>query len=101
MKGTPVSQVVKVWKTDPKFAAQQKSFTTGFALKLELGQMTESNTISGKIFAALPDKERSVIAGVFNAATAASSAPGAAPQPAQATQGEMSPEFQKRYGTKR
>ena len=101
MKGTLVSQVVKVWKTDPKFAAQQKSFSTGFALKLELGAMTESNTVSGKIFAALPDKEQSVIAGVFNTATAASGAPGAAPQPAQTPQGEMSPEFQKRYGTKR
>lgn len=100
MKGTPVSQVVKVWKTDPKYAAQQKSFTTGFALKLELGQMTESNTISGKIYAALPDKEQSVIAGVFHTAPAGTVTPGAAPQPVQ-TAGETSPEFQKRYGTRR
>jgi hypothetical protein len=101
MKGTPVSQVVKVWKTNPKFAAQEKTFTTGFALKLELGQMTESNTVSGKIFAALPDKEQSVIAGVFHTTTATSGAPNPTPQPTQAPQSEMSPEMQKRYGTRR
>ena len=99
MKGTPVSQVVKVWKTNPKFAASEKSFTTGFALKLELGQMTESNTISGKIFAALPDKEQSVIAGVFQTSAAASGASGVAAQPGQTPPAEMSPEFQRRYGT--
>jgi len=101
MKGTPVSQVVKVWKTNPKFAAQEKSFTTGFALKLELGQMTESNTISGKIYAALPDKEQSVIAGVFHTTPAGAVTPGATAQPVPTPQVEMSPEMQKRYGTRR
>jgi hypothetical protein len=99
MKGTPVSQLVKVWKTDPKYAAQQKAFTTGFALKLEFGPMTESNTISGKIYAALPDKEQSVIAGVFNTTPAAVGATGATPQPVQTPAVQMSPEYQRRYGT--
>ena len=98
-KGSPVSQVVKVWKTDPKYAAQQKAFATGFALKLELGQMTESNTISGKIYAALPDKEQSVVAGVFHATTATATASGIAPQPVQTPAVQMSPEYQRRYGT--
>ena len=101
MKGTPISQVVKVWKTNPKYAAQEKAFSTGFALKLELGPMTESNTISGKIYAALPDKEQSVIAGIFHTLPAATITPGAAPQPAAAPQVEMSPEMQRRYAPRR
>ena len=101
MKGTPISQVMKVWKTDPKYAPQQKAFTSGFALKLELGQMTESNTISGKIYAALPDKEQSVIAGAFHTTPAGAVTPGAAPQPAATPQVEMSPEMQRRYGPRR
>jgi hypothetical protein len=102
MKGTPISRVVKVWKTNPKYAAQEKSFTTGFALKLEFGQYTESNTIPGKIYAALPDNEKTVVAGAFNAISGPTGAPGtvAAPQAAP-TQQEMSPEFQRRYGTRR
>jgi len=102
MKGTPVSQLVKTWKTNPKYAAQEKSFSTGFALKLEFGQMTESNTISGKIFAALPDKEQTVVAGVFHTGTAVSGAPGAAAQQAETPQQiESKADFQKRYGTRR
>ena len=97
MKGTPISQVVKLWKTDPKYAPQQKAFTTGFALKLELGQVTESNTISGKIYAALPDKEQSVIAGVFNTTTATAGAAAVASQPIQTPAVQMSPEYQRRY----
>jgi hypothetical protein len=99
MKGTAISQVVKVWKTNPKYAAQEKAFSTGFALKLEFGQMTESNTIPGKIYAALPDKEQTVVGGVFTALTTLAGAPGAQPQAAPVPQAEMSPEFQKRYGT--
>jgi hypothetical protein len=98
-RGSPVSQVVKFWKTDPKYAAQQKAFTTGFALKLELAPMTESNTVAGKIFAALPDKEQSVVAGGFNAAMVTGAASGVPTQPAQAPAVQMSPEFQRRYGT--
>jgi hypothetical protein len=98
MKGTPVSRVVKVWKTNPKFAAQEKAFTTGFALKLEFGQMTETNTIPGKIYAAVPDKEQTVIGGTFLATMGGvpgAPQPVAAPVPSPET---MSPEFQRRYG---
>jgi len=99
MKGTPVSRVVKLWKTNPKYAAQEKFFTTGFALKLEFGELTESNTIPGKIFAALPDKEQTVIGGVFTATSTLEGVPGsvgaqAIPNPQTET---MSPEMQRRY----
>lgn len=100
MKGTPISQVVKVWKTNPKYAAQEKAFTTGFALKLEFDQFTESNTISGKLYAALPDKEQTVVGGVFTATSAAGGPPGAVAQPQAVPQADtMSREFQQRYGT--
>jgi len=98
MKGTPVSQVVKAWKTDPKYAAQEKAYATGFALKLEFGQLTESNTIAGKLYAALPDKEQSVVAGVFHATSATF---GVAGEPTPATPSapaQLPPEYQKRYG---
>ena len=99
MKGTPVSRVVKVWKTNPKYAAQEKAFTIGYALKLEFGQLTESNTIPGKIYTALPDKEQTVIGGVFHATMSGIPGmppPATAPVPSPET---MSPEFQRRYGT--
>ncbi len=63
-----VPQIVERWKTDPRYAAQSKSFTTGYAMKLELGNV-KSNQITGKIFLALPDPEQSVVAGLFTAAT--------------------------------
>ena len=101
MKGTAVSRVAKVWKTNPKYAAQEKSFTTGFALKLEFGQLTGSNTIPGKIYAALPDKELTVVGGVFNATSTLGSTPGtpAVPQPVANPQLDTgSAEFRRRYG---
>lgn len=104
MKGPPVSRVVKVWKPNPKFAAQTKPFTTGFALKLEFGALSESNTIAGKIYAALPDSEQTVVAGAFNATTTLAGGPTAGAQPA-ATQDPQSAaqraEFDKRYGIRR
>jgi len=66
MRGAGVPQVTKRWKTNPKYAPILKSFSTGYAMKLELGQFT-NNTVPGKIFLALPDTEQSVVAGVFNA----------------------------------
>ena len=100
MKGTVVNRVVKVWKTNPKYAAQEKAFTTGYALKLEFGQLTESNTIPGKIYAALPDNEKTVVGGVFNASTVAGALGTVAAPAASSPQGDAnSPEFQRRYGT--
>jgi hypothetical protein len=64
--------------------------------------LTESNTISGKIYAALPDKELSVVAGTFNATTTLGGAPGTMAQPPATPNPQVdttSPEFQRRYGT--
>jgi len=66
MIGVGVPQVTKRWKTDPKYAARLKSFSTGYAMKLELGTLT-NNLVPGKIFLALPDDEKTVVAGTFNA----------------------------------
>jgi hypothetical protein len=104
MKGTPVSRVVKVWKPNPKFAAQTKAFTTGFALKLEFGALTESNTIPGKIYAALPDPEQTVVAGAFNATTTLAGGPVAGTPPVAVPDAQtevQKAEFEKRYGIRR
>ncbi|MBI3851894.1 MAG: hypothetical protein HY298_16685 [Verrucomicrobia bacterium] len=101
MRGTPISRVTKIWKTNPKYAAQEKVFFTGFALKLEFGQLTVSNTLPGKIYVALPDKEETVVGGVFNAATTLVGAQETGvQQPAiQNPQTDAQrAEFQKRYG---
>jgi hypothetical protein len=68
MKGAGVPQVAKLWKPKPRFAPVRKNFSSGYAMKLEFGQMTDG-VISGKIFLALPDEEQSVVAGVFSADT--------------------------------
>jgi len=69
MTGAAVPQVAKRWKPNPKFAPQLKSYFTGYAMKLELGQVAD-NTIPGKIFVALPDPEQTVVAGTFKASLA-------------------------------
>jgi hypothetical protein len=61
-----VSQVVKLWKTGAGFAPTDQRFSSNYALKLELGSM-EKGLISGKIFLALPDAEKTVVAGQFKA----------------------------------
>jgi len=104
MKGAPVSRVVKVWKPNPKYAAQTKPFTTGFVLKLEFGALTESNTLPGKIYAALPDTEQTVVAGVFNATTTLAGGPEAAAQTPVIQDSQTAAqkaEFERRYGINR
>ncbi len=103
MKGPAVPQVTKRWKTNPKYAPMQKAFSTGYAMKLELGNINEGE-ITGKVFVALPDPEQTVVAGVFTAAAAASDAgtpaatsPVAQPIPPTST----NPEFEARYSIKR
>jgi hypothetical protein len=108
MKGRGVPQVVKLWKPDPRYQARQKSFSTGYAMKLELGDVT-NGVIAGKIFLAVPpDTEQTVIAGVFNADTSIGdpNAPGAAnpavpPNAAPAPSPAERSAFDQRYGTKR
>ena len=105
MKGASagVSQVVKLWKTDPKYAAQQRRYYTGFALKLELGKPSDEGNVSGKIFLALPDQEKSVVAGLFKATTIAVTpgsemAPAASAAPDPQVDAAARARFQKRYG---
>jgi hypothetical protein len=103
-------QVLKLWKTDPRYAAKQKAFSSGYAMKLELGQIADG-VISGKIFLALPDPEQSIVAGVFKASTSLADATGAvvtsptvAPNPGVAPGAPPSPArdaFERRYGVKR
>ena len=111
MKGKTVPQVVKLLKTNPRFQAQQKNIFSGYAMKLELGQIT-NGVIPGKIFLAVPpDTEQSVVAGVFKANTSLADATGAAvanpvvaPNPVAAPNAPPTAEsaaFQKRYGKKR
>jgi len=61
-----VSQVVKLWKTGAGFAPNDQRFSSNYALKLELGSM-DKGLISGKIFLALPDTDKTVVAGQFTA----------------------------------
>ncbi len=71
-----ITQVVKLWKTNPRFAATEQRFSSGYALKLELGQATDTGmsptgvpgtSVSGKIFLALPDTDKTVVGGQFTA----------------------------------
>jgi DNA-directed RNA polymerase subunit RPC12/RpoP len=111
MKGRTVPQVVKLWKTNPRYQAQQKTLSSGYAMKLEFGQIT-NGMIPGKIFLAVPpETEQSVVAGVFKAATslgepssAALASPVVEPTPAPAPAPPKAPDrsaFDKRYGGRR
>jgi hypothetical protein len=101
MMGVGVPQVTKRWKTDPRFAARLKSFSTGYAMKLELGAVT-NNLIPGKIFLALPDTEQTVVAGTFNASVLVA---GATMQtmasPTTPAPNSSSAAFDQRYGIRR
>ena len=108
MRDRSVPTVMKRWKTNPRYAPLSKSFSTGYAMKLELGEIT-NGVLPGKIFVALPDTEQSVVAGVFNATTTladasgAGGSPGFAPSPVAVPGGSDASRkaFQDRYGRKR
>jgi len=111
MTAPAAPRVLKRWKTDPKFAPQQKFFSTGYALKLELGQPADG-VMPAKIFLALPDTEQSVIGGLFKIppsspeVTAQPGAqpvaqPAAAPVPGGPAGGANRAAFDKRYGIRR
>jgi hypothetical protein len=61
-----IPQVVKRWLPDPNRPPQSKAFPSGYAMKLEFGE-TKDGTLPGKIFVALPDPEKTVVAGTFEA----------------------------------
>jgi hypothetical protein len=99
-----VRTVAKLWKTNPHSPPHNNPFSSGYALKLDFGDAV-SNTISGKIFLALPDTEQTVVAGQFKAFTAMPAAPSAtmAAQPAAPPPRPMAarPADDSRYGKKR
>ncbi len=74
MKGKGVPQVVKRWKTNPRFAPSKKSFLSGYAMKLEFGHPT-NGIVAGKISVSLPDPEQSYVVGAFKAAVLNPAAP--------------------------
>jgi hypothetical protein len=63
---TNVPNVIKKWRSNPRVAPQQKSFPTGYAMKLEFLNQSDE-LVQGRIYLALPDTEQSVVAGQFNA----------------------------------
>ena len=104
MAGAGVPQVMKRWKTNPRYAPQYKSFTSGYVMRLELGQPADSGVVPGKIFLALPDNDQSVVAGNFSASiitnapvdtTTVQTAPAMTPTPSRAAADAA---FQARYG---
>ena len=105
MSGAGVPQVTKLWKKNLRFAPQFKSFSSGYAMRLELGQPTDG-TVPGKIYLALPDPEQSVVAGNFKAtiitnapvAATVQAAPVMTPAPANPA-GDAA--WQARYGVRR
>lgn len=101
MKGTGVPQVAKRWKNDPRRAPSQKNFSTGYAMKLELGEVGEGG-IAGKIYAALPDAEQTVVAGNFTAVIAVPGMASPVATPSMQPGGpmaEMPPEMPSEYRT--
>lgn len=101
MKG---SQVTKLWKTNPRYAAQTRNYFSGYAMKLELGSMNDTGVLTGKIYLALPDTEQSVVGGLFTANTAIAAATPtyeSAPQESTAEQKAADSAFRKRYGIRR
>jgi len=61
----PLPQVTLRWKDDHE-QAHTRNFTSGYALKMVFGQPANAR-MPGKIFLSLPDEEKSVVAGTFEA----------------------------------
>ena len=105
MKGGP--SVSKLWKPNPKYAAKTQGYSSGYTLKLELGEIKDGQ-VPGKIYVALPDTEQSYAGGVFLAQTTVGTAGAATVTPSPAApvvpSGQTAAEkaaFEKRYGIKR
>jgi hypothetical protein len=63
-KTTDVPQVIKRWKPASASALQQKTYKNGHVMKLEFEKASEG-ILPGRIYLALPDDEKSVVAGSF------------------------------------
>jgi hypothetical protein len=74
----PVPKVVVRWKEGKDTRSQ--SFTNGYALKAELGEIN-GNHIPGRVYLSLPDEDRTHIAGTFNAEIKKPSPPKPRPKP--------------------
>ena len=74
MRGKEVPQVVKRWKTNPRYAPSKKAFSSGYSMKLEFAQPT-NGIVAGKISVSLPDTEQSYVVGAFKAAMLTPGAP--------------------------
>ena len=61
----PLPKVILRWK-DEQDQARARNFTSGYALKMIFGEAVNAR-MTGKIFLSLPDDERSVVAGTFDA----------------------------------
>jgi hypothetical protein len=88
-----VSQVSKLWKTAAGFMPNEQKYASNYALKLEMGSL-DKGSISGKIFLALTDAEKTVVAGQFKAALVPEQVTQATPfsvQPRAAPGGPMNP----------
>lgn len=59
-------KVTKCWKTNPKYAPRQKTYSSGYSLVLEFGE-PKGTYVPGQMYLALPDEEKTVVAGQFNA----------------------------------
>ena len=61
------------WKPEGATSSTNKGYTTGYALKLQLGAASADGTIPAKIYACLPDDQKSYVAGTFDITTKSSS----------------------------
>lgn len=69
--GSP-PRVIKRWLQNAR--SQAKTFTNGYAMKLEFGP-PGNNEFPGKVFVALPDDEKSYLAGTLNASVLVAAPP--------------------------
>lgn len=102
-RAADINNVTKLWKPNPRYAAQQKNYFNGYALKLEFGSQAEDGSIPGKIYLALPDPEKSVIGGAFTVSPPSTAQTfEAAPVQQQTPQDtEAQQRMQRRYGIRR
>ena len=61
----PLPKIILRWKDDQD-QARTRNFSSGYALKMIFGEAVNAR-MTGKIFLSLPDDERSVVAGTFDA----------------------------------
>ena len=103
-KNPLVTQIIKLAKTDPKYAPKRQNYSMGYLLKLETGPMV-GGMLPGKIYLALPGDDQTVVAGVFMASVivpdpnAVQNAAAPTPQPAvQVANPSAKAAMDRRYG---